>query len=158
MTDWRTHAACRGTPVEVFFPEHGESTSAAKAICATCPVTVDCLAEATTDYGYVTWGVWAGTSMRQRGVSRSSERRPGIAARVRNLFLAHPDRWWTRVEIADELGVSISYITAGLRQVGVPLQRIEERGPNGSLQALWRLRPRESHVEAPVARERVGRV
>lgn len=40
---WREHAKCRGLDPELFFPQRGESTAEAKAICAVCPVRVQCL-------------------------------------------------------------------------------------------------------------------
>ena len=40
---WQQHAACLGEPVDLFFPDKGESTTAAKAICADCPVADSCL-------------------------------------------------------------------------------------------------------------------
>jgi hypothetical protein len=71
---WQAQAACRGVGVEVFFPERGESTAPAKALCATCPVTEPCrqYAIAHTDV----YGVWGGTSTQQRSVLRSSESEP----------------------------------------------------------------------------------
>jgi WhiB family transcriptional regulator, redox-sensing transcriptional regulator len=42
---WRDFAACLTVGPEIFFPEKGESdlTRAAKRICASCPVTSECL-------------------------------------------------------------------------------------------------------------------
>ena len=58
------HAACKGLDPRLFFPERGESTAEAKAVCAACPVRADCLdwAIATTQK----WGIWGGTSERER--------------------------------------------------------------------------------------------
>jgi WhiB family transcriptional regulator, redox-sensing transcriptional regulator len=60
---WKPRAACRGLPVEIFFPEHGDSIAAAraKAICRTCPVTAECL-----DYAHALHmraGIWGGRSI-----------------------------------------------------------------------------------------------
>lgn len=63
---WVRQAACAGmTHLEsVFFPDKGESTSPAKAICRTCPVRVECLEFAiTTHQGH---GIWGGTTVRER--------------------------------------------------------------------------------------------
>jgi WhiB family redox-sensing transcriptional regulator len=62
--DWVEHAECRGAPVHVFFPEQGESTAPAKAICARCQVSVECLAWALDHREH--FGVWGGTSERER--------------------------------------------------------------------------------------------
>ena len=43
---WRLSALCRGADPETFFPKRGESTRPAKAICAGCPVKMDCLEDA----------------------------------------------------------------------------------------------------------------
>jgi WhiB family redox-sensing transcriptional regulator len=60
---WITQAACADVDTDLFFPERGEDQTAAKAICATCPVRAECLAYAleTGDPG-----IWGGTSERQR--------------------------------------------------------------------------------------------
>lgn len=71
-TAWRTWAAC--TPgrsllhprqiAEIFFPERGESTAPARALCADCPAKKGCL-----DYAVATGekhGIWGGRSERER--------------------------------------------------------------------------------------------
>lgn len=40
--DWWDDAACRGKDPALFFPGPGQTTKAAKAICANCPVLHDC--------------------------------------------------------------------------------------------------------------------
>jgi len=40
--DWRRAAACRGTPVGVFFPPPGAS-EAARRVCGGCGAAADCL-------------------------------------------------------------------------------------------------------------------
>ena len=62
--DWVEHAECRGAPTEVFYPERGESIAEARAICAACPVSVECLAYALDHREKL--GVWGGTSERER--------------------------------------------------------------------------------------------
>jgi WhiB family redox-sensing transcriptional regulator len=71
---WREHAACRGMSPNLFHPSRGQNTDteAAKAICATCPVTDECL-----DYALVNCemiGVWGGTSERERRAIRRKGR------------------------------------------------------------------------------------
>jgi WhiB family redox-sensing transcriptional regulator len=61
---WRDYAACTAEDPELFFAEgHAASTaviaqiSAAKAVCASCPVRPECLAFAeATGQAYGTWG------------------------------------------------------------------------------------------------------
>lgn len=55
---WWADAACRGVGVDVFFPERGQSTAPAKALCAGCSVRSDCMAEASANDER--WGIWAG--------------------------------------------------------------------------------------------------
>lgn len=67
--DWFAQAACRGEPVETFFPERGDNATLkrAKEICADCPVQAECF-----DYSmelsekYETLGVWAGVAQKTR--------------------------------------------------------------------------------------------
>ena len=56
---WMQDALCAQTDPEVFFPELGGSTRAAKAICAQCPVMARCRAYAVEHHER---GVWGGTS------------------------------------------------------------------------------------------------
>lgn len=69
---WHTRAACRGLDPDVFFPERGEPVREAKAICATCPVQSQCLAHAIDNVER--WGVWGGTTDRQRIAIRKARR------------------------------------------------------------------------------------
>lgn len=61
---WRTYAACRGMPSEMFISCDQEMTpqqvQAAKAICGACMVVDDCLTYAITNT--VEDGVWGGLS------------------------------------------------------------------------------------------------
>jgi len=77
--DWVGQAACRGIAASVFFTERGEMTAPAKAICAACPVTAECL-----DYALRTkqkFGIWGGKSERER---RTMRRDLGYSVRVPN--------------------------------------------------------------------------
>lgn len=40
---WQDRAACDGQPVNLFFPDRGQSDKRAKEICQKCPVTQECL-------------------------------------------------------------------------------------------------------------------
>ena len=61
---WRDDALCRQVGMDLFFPEKGETPKAAKQVCAACPVRAECLAEALA--GDIRFGVWGGTSERER--------------------------------------------------------------------------------------------
>ena len=71
-----TVKACTSPTVDpaVFFPDSPAPLAAARAVCAGCPFTEQCLAEAlavgTTD------GVWGGVLL-ERGATVAQKRRPG---------------------------------------------------------------------------------
>jgi WhiB family transcriptional regulator, redox-sensing transcriptional regulator len=64
--DWMSEAACQGVDPDLFFPERGENTdnSEAKAVCRKCPVREDCLEHALVNHEH--YGIWGGTSERER--------------------------------------------------------------------------------------------
>lgn len=61
--EWHDRAACRGLDTRTFFPERGDSTDEAKAICSTCAVVEPCRAAAIEGKEH---GIWAGRSRGQR--------------------------------------------------------------------------------------------
>jgi WhiB family redox-sensing transcriptional regulator len=63
LLDFTEAAACRKHPAELFYPERGEPSGPAKAVCAECPVVRACLDWA---LHHEKFGVWGGTSERQR--------------------------------------------------------------------------------------------
>lgn len=67
--DWAADANCRGLDSELFFPERGQSTSEAKAICHECDVRAECLAYALNNGEH--HGIWGGLSERERRVIRT---------------------------------------------------------------------------------------
>ena len=69
---WRTDAACRDMNTAVFFPGRGQNgaVTAAKKICAECPVKAECLTAALIDP--MNSGIWGATSHRQRRATRSA--------------------------------------------------------------------------------------
>lgn len=75
---WQMAAACRGLDTELFFPARGESVSEAKAICAECPVRIDC-AEYAFDSGQ-RFGIWGGATERERRRRRAARRSEESAA------------------------------------------------------------------------------
>ncbi len=77
---WHADAACAELPTDEFFPSGStgkafDQITLAKAICATCPVAVQCL-----DYALDTGqdGVWGGmTEDERRAERRRRQRRKG---------------------------------------------------------------------------------
>jgi len=64
---WREHANCKGINPNLFHPEQGGSgrdVDAAKAVCSVCTVRQECLDYALDNYEM--FGIWGGTSERQR--------------------------------------------------------------------------------------------
>jgi WhiB family transcriptional regulator, redox-sensing transcriptional regulator len=61
---WQDGANCTGANADLFFPERGASTRAAKAICRECQVRVECLEFAITTGEK--FGIWGGMSERER--------------------------------------------------------------------------------------------
>jgi WhiB family redox-sensing transcriptional regulator len=101
-TDWMAQAECRDilTP-EIFFPRPSESADAAKAVCARCPVRVDCLRDAFDKgdvYGYR--GGMSGEARRKALVGRG--RRPSRDEEIRRLH----GLGWTTDASCVALGVS----------------------------------------------------
>lgn len=57
-------AACAGTPVESWYPDHDESlTKRQIRVCQSCPVRQACLAWALK---YEAYGIWGGTTSHER--------------------------------------------------------------------------------------------
>lgn len=65
---WQDDAACAGTDPDLFFPERGSISRAARAVCRACPVKAECLEYALgfTAREQFDFGVWGGTSSGQR--------------------------------------------------------------------------------------------
>lgn len=74
---WVTQGACQGHDPDLFFPTQGESVAQAKAICGDCPVREACL-EYALENGEK-FGIWGGTSERERRRIRSQRRQQGAA-------------------------------------------------------------------------------
>ncbi len=71
---WRDEATCREVDAELFFPEVGENATAARRVCAACPVRTACLADA-LDRRDVAYGI--------RGGMTPAERRELLGAQFR---------------------------------------------------------------------------
>lgn len=73
---WMRSAECRGVDPNLFFPEVGERTTDAVAVCDRCPVRVACL-EYALDHGIKT-GIWGGLGERKR--RRIARERAAVAS------------------------------------------------------------------------------
>lgn len=69
---WVKHAICRGIDPDLFYPERGESTAEAKAVCKECPVRTEC-GEYALEIGEK-FGIWGGMSERERRRIRRERR------------------------------------------------------------------------------------
>ena len=62
--EWMQHGACVGEDPDLFFPSEGGPATKAKAICAVCPVRVECLTFAVSEP--ISFGIWGGLTPRER--------------------------------------------------------------------------------------------
>jgi WhiB family transcriptional regulator, redox-sensing transcriptional regulator len=62
---WRGEAACRGNTA-AWFSTNKIAITAAKAVCQGCPVRVECLSAALAQPGHDDFGVWGGTTAKER--------------------------------------------------------------------------------------------
>lgn len=75
---WREQGACWDTAISDFFPGYQgghnsqQEAARAKAVCATCTVTVECLDYAVTNQMH--WGIWGGLAERQRREVKKTRR------------------------------------------------------------------------------------
>jgi WhiB family transcriptional regulator, redox-sensing transcriptional regulator len=79
--DWKTQAACRGYPDDLFFPAgdtDAEQVATALSVCESCSVVDECLSYALESNQRA--GIWGGTTERER----RSLRRRWLADRKRN--------------------------------------------------------------------------
>lgn len=79
---WQLFAACAGADPGLFFTDPSASSAPGKAVCARCPVEIECLDHAVT-YPEI-HGIWGGTSERQRRRLRRARRSTaeGIATHI----------------------------------------------------------------------------
>lgn len=74
-TSFMNRGACLGADPDLFFPERGQSTEPARAICATCVVVEECLEFALQHRELP--GIYGGTSARERRLIRRERRQGG---------------------------------------------------------------------------------
>lgn len=79
---WIADALCRGTDPEPFYPPRGDDAAvdAAKAVCAACPVRVECLDHAIDTNEHL--GVWGGESANERRKIGRARRKARRLARI----------------------------------------------------------------------------
>jgi WhiB family redox-sensing transcriptional regulator len=80
IADWRARAACRNEGTDKWFPvltAPAAVVEAAKAICATCPVTQECL-----QAGAGEEGIWGGLTEEERNALGRRRGRPPKKPRV----------------------------------------------------------------------------
>jgi WhiB family transcriptional regulator, redox-sensing transcriptional regulator len=63
IEDWTGQAACRATDPDALFVQ-GAAQNRAKAVCLSCPVRTECLADALDNR--IEFGVWGGMTERER--------------------------------------------------------------------------------------------
>lgn len=80
-TTWRADALCAQTDPEIFHPEKGGSTTAAKRVCKQCPVRELCLEDS----------IRTGDRFGIRGGLSERERRPLIRKRLKELEAANQE-------------------------------------------------------------------
>ena len=71
--NWTNRALCKNLDTELFFPQRGESTVHVKMVCRACPVVKPCLEYSMRNMEK--FGVWGGTSERERRRMRSAKTR-----------------------------------------------------------------------------------
>lgn len=135
---WQAKARCLEKPTEIFFPERGGSSAAARAICSECPVRRECLDYALRNREQ--FGIWGGTGERER----RKLRRSGQVYTVRDVVPAAPFREALR-RIAKE-----SFVTSRSPAVIRPLTRHIAENSDVTWRAV------ESFIQDDYAREIVS--
>lgn len=73
--DWHHRAACSGLGADWFFPGMGENAVVAKEVCASCSTRRECQAQVESMGAQAHFGVWNGTSEKDRRRARQARRR-----------------------------------------------------------------------------------
>jgi hypothetical protein len=124
---WREQAACYGTDLNVFYPEHGESARPARQVCAACPVRKPCLDYALSNQ--ITHGVWGGLTVRERRLLQSALAQDARRDRDRAI-LAADAAGYTTAAIGRSFGLSRTSVTRIVNQGGRPgLDGAEPQAP-----------------------------
>ena len=75
--EWREHGACRGLPVELFFPPVEHDAHEAKVICGMCTVRQQCLEQAVA--AGEKFGIWGGLNTQERRSLAARRRKESLA-------------------------------------------------------------------------------
>ena len=114
---WRQRAACRGTDLDVFFPERGETAGPARQVCARCQVRQPCLDYALSNR--ITHGIWGGLTERERRPLQSTWVQDSRRDRDRAI-LAADAAGYTTAAIGRSFGLSRTSVTRIVNQRGRP--------------------------------------
>lgn len=98
---WENQAACTSEDPEMFFREDRDSTDKAKTVCASCPVTSECLMKGMVE-GY---GIFGGLTADDRRLLRTAKTAAAIAGRRTAIKQLHAQGFNDR-EIGDALGIT----------------------------------------------------
>jgi WhiB family transcriptional regulator, redox-sensing transcriptional regulator len=110
---WREQAACRGTDLDVFYPERGESADPARQVCAQCPVRRPCLEYALSNR--ITDGIWGGLTERERRPLQSAWVQEARRDRDRAVLAADAAEY-TTAAIGRSFGLSRTSVTRIVNQ------------------------------------------
>ena len=109
---WRQQAACRGTDLDLFFPERGEPAGPARQVCARCPVRRPCLEYALSNR--ITHGIWGGLTERERRPLQSDWIQAARRDRDRTILAADAGGY-TTAAIGRSFGLSHTSVTRIVR-------------------------------------------
>jgi len=109
---WRQLAACRGTDLDVFFPERGETARPAQQVYTACPVRQPCLEYALSNR--ITHGIWGGLTERERRLLQSRWVQDARRDRGRAI-LAADAAGYTTAAIGHSFGLSRTSVTRIVR-------------------------------------------
>ena len=93
--NWANRAICRYLDTNDFFPGRGESVNIIKVVCKACPVVKPCLEYAMRNSER--FGVWGGTSERERRKMRASK-----------AYSIKHEQEVTLSELMDKFGINIT--------------------------------------------------
>lgn len=128
---WHADALCQEHPEVSFFPGQGDDIRPAKAVCASCLVRPECRAWA-LDQGEELWGVWAGTTHKQRHQIRNADAPPrrqvvlaadgqprpvGLMERLSGFLATHPDDTFTASAVRNATSGHIPSMTRALEML-----------------------------------------
>ena len=71
---WHHDAACKDADTDLFFIDRGRTSKAAKAYCAECPVSGECL-DWSLSQSETVFGVWGGMTLVERKAEKRRWRR-----------------------------------------------------------------------------------